>query len=242
MFGRKVTAAEAEEEQKPAGVKPSSEIKLASEDTLEDASGPQDDIYEEAITPQIRQLVRERLMRRIEPSVAVKMRRDRLRARIGAVVAEIANEERLQLNGREQERLADEMLDDMVGVGPIEPLLADDEVTDILVNGPNQVYVERKGQLEITNVTFRDNSHVLHVAQRIAASVGRRIDESSPMLDARLADGSRVNAISSPLAIDGVSSPFESFRSDAPNSATWSATATFRPTWRACSKSPPPAA
>ena len=165
----------------------------------------------EAITPAIRQLVRERLMRRIEPSVAVRMRRDRLRARIGAVVAEIANDERLQLNGREQEQLADEMLDDMVGVGPIEPLLADETITDILVNGPSQIYVERFGKLEITNVSFRDNAHVLHVAQRIAASVGRRIDESSPMLDARLADGSRVNAIANPLAIDGVSMSIRKF-------------------------------
>jgi len=210
MFGRKTTQQDAEAEEKPSTVIAPSEIKLASDEAFEEASPPED-AFEEAITPQIRQLVRERLMRRIEPSVAVRMRRDRLRTRIGAVVAEIANEERLQLNGREQERLADEMLDDMVGVGPIEPLLADDEVTDILVNGPNQVYVERKGQLELTNVTFRDNSHVLHVAQRIAASVGRRIDESSPMLDARLADGSRVNAISNPLAIDGVSMSIRKF-------------------------------
>ncbi len=213
MFGRKQAPGasepppqiEAETETEPAY-----EIKLASDEDI-DGLGQADDGQSEVITPQIRQLVRERLMRRIEPSVAVRMRRDRLRGRIGAVVAEIADEERLQLNGREQEQLADEMLDDMVGVGPIEPLLADDEVTDILVNGPNQIYVERKGQLEITNVTFRDNAHVLHVAQRIAASIGRRIDESSPMLDARLADGSRVNAIAAPLAIDGTSMSIRKF-------------------------------
>ncbi|MEQ9121601.1 MAG: CpaF family protein, partial [Alphaproteobacteria bacterium] len=214
MFGRRPHI---QAEEAPAQLQPleppedsAAAIRLASDDDFDEPTA-QDDGFDEAITPQIRQLVRERLMRRIEPSVAVKMRRDRLRARIGAVVAEIANEERLQLNGREQERLADEMLDDMVGVGPIEPLLADDEVTDILVNGPNQVYVERKGQLELTNVTFRDNAHVLHVAQRIAASVGRRIDESSPMLDARLADGSRVNAIANPCAIDGVSMSIRKF-------------------------------
>lgn len=207
MFGRKlaeetapVAAYEVETEyESPAGI-------------VEDAADPDaDDGGHEAITPTIRQLVRERLMRRIEPSVAVRMRRDRLRARIGAVVAEIANDERLQLNEREQEQLADEMLDDMVGVGPIEPLLSDESITDILVNGANQVYVERFGKLEITNVSFRDNAHVLHVAQRIAASVGRRIDESSPMLDARLPDGSRVNAIANPLAIDGVSISIRKF-------------------------------
>ncbi len=213
MFGRKPAIEEVNDRKNGyAPLKPAddvSNIRLASDEEFEDEFGGEDG--SEVITPQIRQLVRERLMRRIEPSVAVRMRRDRLRARIGAVVAEIANEERLQLNGREQEQLADDMLDDMVGVGPIEPLLADEEVTDILVNGPNQVYVERRGQLEATNITFRDNNHVLHVAQRIAASVGRRIDESSPMLDARLPDGSRVNAISNPLAIDGVSMSIRKF-------------------------------
>lgn len=207
MFGRKPHTAPVD--QAPAqtpNVLASPDYKLASDEDFVAEVANNDD-GSEAITPQIRQLVRERLMRRIEPSVAVRMRRDRLRARIGAVVAEIANDERLQLNGREQEMLAD----DMVGVGPIESLLADDEVTYILVNGPNQIYVERHGKLEVTNVTFRDNAHVLHVAQRIAASVGRRIDESSPMLDARLADGSRVNAISSPLAIDGVSMSIRKF-------------------------------
>lgn len=217
MFGRKATpAVDQVQEYKPVAPEMDDdeeappEIKLASDEEF-DLDSPSHDGSDDVITPQIRQLVRERLMRRIEPSVAVRMRRDRLRARIGAVVAEIANDERLQLNGREQEQLADDMLDDMIGVGPIEPLLADEEVTDILVNGPNQVYVERRGQLEITGVTFRDNSHVLHVAQRIAASVGRRIDESSPMLDARLADGSRVNAIANPLAIDGVSMSIRKF-------------------------------
>lgn len=208
MFGRKEATLEVEdtaefeapvEYETPPGI----EVDDGDDENGEESS--------EAITPSIRQLVRERLMRRIEPSVAVRMRRDRLRARIGAVVAEIANDERLQLNGREQEQLADEMLDDMVGIGPIEPLLADETITDILVNGPNQIYVERFGKLEITNVSFRDNAHVLHVAQRIAASIGRRIDESSPMLDARLADGSRVNAIANPLAIDGVSMSIRKF-------------------------------
>jgi pilus assembly protein CpaF len=91
----------------------------------------------------------------------------------------------------------------MIGLGPLEPLLRDNTVSDILINGANMVYVERRGKLELTNVQFRHNAHVLHVAQRIASSVGRRVDESSPMLDARLADGSRVNVVIPPLALKG---------------------------------------
>ncbi|MDQ3440378.1 MAG: Flp pilus assembly complex ATPase component TadA, partial [Planctomycetota bacterium] len=93
-------------------------------------------------------------------------------------------------------------MDEVFGLGPIEELLRDGLVTDILVNGPGQIYAERQGRLELTTLQFRDDAHLLQVIQRIAARVGRRIDESSPMLDARLADGSRVNAIIPPLALD----------------------------------------
>ncbi len=125
--------------------------------------------------------------------------------RLCARLSEIASESRLQLNEKEQNAIASDLLDDMVGVGPIEPLLKDHAVTDILVNGPNRIFVERHGRLELTGLKFRDEAHVLNVAQRIAASVGRRVDESSPMVDARLADGSRVNVIVPPLALDGAS-------------------------------------
>src|SRR5205814_6859725 len=92
---------------------------------------------------------------------------------------------------------------DMVGLGPLEPLLQDETVTDILVNGPFDIYVERHGKLEKATAQFRDAQHVMHIAQRIVSAIGRRIDESSPMVDARLADGSRVNAIIPPLSVDG---------------------------------------
>ncbi|WP_255214327.1 CpaF family protein, partial [Burkholderia pseudomallei] len=111
----------------------------------------------------------------------------------------------------EQALIVDEILNDMFGVGPIEPLLADERVTDILVNGPDQVYVERAGKLELTPLKFRDNAHVINVAQRIAAAVGRRVDESSPMVDARLADGSRVNVVLPPIAIRGASISIRKF-------------------------------
>ena len=112
-------------------------------------------------------------------------------------------EQRIQLNQAEQRHLVTVLLDDMLGLGPLEPLLADEAVTDIMVNGAKQVYVERRGKLELTDVIFRDNAHVMSIATRIVTLVGRRIDESTPLVDARLQDGSRVNIIIPPLAIDG---------------------------------------
>src|SRR5207244_5090618 len=99
--------------------------------------------------------------------------------------------------------LATELTDDMIGLGPLEPLLDDDDVTDILVNGPYNVYVERQGKLEKTTAGFRDSQHLVNVAQRIASAIGRRIDEASPMVDARLADGSRVNIVLPPVVLNG---------------------------------------
>src|SRR6185369_6204409 len=95
------------------------------------------------------------------------------------------------------------IFDEMVGLGPLEPLLKDDSINDILINGPYQVYIERRGELELSPVRFRDNEHLLRIVNRIVADVGRRIDESQPLVDARLADGSRVNAAIGPIAIDG---------------------------------------
>jgi len=107
------------------------------------------------------------------------------------------------LSGRERERLSLEVLDEVFGLGPLEPLLQDPTVNDILVNGPKQVYVERAGMLEESNIMFKDNAHLMNIIDKIVSAVGRRVDESSPMVDARLADGSRVNVIIPPLAIDG---------------------------------------
>jgi pilus assembly protein CpaF len=151
-----------------------------------------------------RNRMREMLVLRINPAGAIKLSRDDFRKEVLRLVAEIGAEERLQLNIREQDALVQDMIDDMIGLGPLEPLLADDGITDIMVNGPNSVYVERHGKLElIPNVRFRDNAHVNNVAQRIAAAVGRRVDEASPMADARLHDGSRVNILLPPLALGG---------------------------------------
>lgn len=118
-------------------------------------------------------------------------------------IRSISEERKMRLNGREVSELVTTVLADMLGLGPLEALLADESVTDIMVNGPHQVYIERSGKLVLTNIRFRDNAHVFAIASRIVAAVGRRIDESQPMVDARLKDGSRVNVAVPPLAIDG---------------------------------------
>jgi len=143
------------------------------------------------------------LLERIDVALANQMSRADLAVQISEIVAEILGEEKIQLNKAEQRDLVTSLLNDMLGLGPLEPLLADAAINDILVNGAKQVYVERGGKLELTDVTFRDNAHVMNIAQRIVSGVGRRIDETSPLVDARLADGSRVNIIIPPLAIDG---------------------------------------
>ena len=143
------------------------------------------------------------LYERIDAAAAAKLPREELLRQIQDLIGEIALEERLSLSSREQEQIGLALVDDMVGLGPLEPLLRDETITDIMVNGPWQVYVERRGKLELTEVRFRDGAHVMNVAQRIATRVGRRVDETSPICDARLEDGSRVNIIAPPLAIDG---------------------------------------
>jgi len=145
--------------------------------------------------------LRERVIEQIEPSAAATVPRDILRQQIEEIIHGIANQERLELSGREQLQLADEIADDMTGYGPLRPLLLDETINDIMINGPSNVYVERSGKLERVAVRFRDNDHIASVAQKIAAQVGRRVDESSPMVDCRLPDGSRVNIILPPLAI-----------------------------------------
>ena len=148
-------------------------------------------------------MIRDQVLIRIEPAVAVRMSPKELASRVDQLIATIANERRILVNQTEQRRLVADIVNDMVGLGPLEPLLHDDTISDILVNGPRMVYVERRGKLELTSLQFRNDAHVLHVAQRIASSIGRRVDESSPMLDARLADGSRVNVIIPPLSLKG---------------------------------------
>ena len=158
---------------------------------------------EPANRDELKEQIRSALMSRIDPSVAGRIPRPTLRAEVGKLVSEIATEQRIQLNELEEAALAVELTDDMVGLGPLEPFLEDDDVTDVLVNGPFDVFVERHGKLEKTSARFRDAQHLVSVGQRIAAAIGRRIDEASPMVDAQLADGSRVNIVLPPLVLNG---------------------------------------
>jgi pilus assembly protein CpaF len=151
------------------------------------------------------------LLERIDASAAAKLPREELQRQIAELIGEIVAEEKLSLTSREQQALTTTLVDDMVGLGPLEPLLADDTINDIMVNCPYQVFIERKGKIELTEVRFRDNPHVMNVAQRIVTRVGRRVDETCPIADARLPDGSRVNVIAPPLAIDGCSISIRKF-------------------------------
>lgn len=132
-----------------------------------------------------------------------KLSRAQIETEAGDLIAEILNRHNHALNAGERRLLVSEVLDELLGLGPLEPLLQDDTITDILVNGHETVFVERKGQLEKVATQFKDEKHLFRVIQKIASAVGRRVDESSPFVDARLADGSRVNAVVPPLALDG---------------------------------------
>ena len=145
----------------------------------------------------------ERLLEELNLAALDKVAATDLRREVGAIVTELLGEEGAALNAREHSQIVDELLDEVLGLGPLEPLLKDPTVTDILVNGHAQVFVERGGLLEITPVRFKDERHLLRIIDRIVSSIGRRIDESQPWVDARLADGSRVNAIIPPSALDG---------------------------------------
>ena len=159
--------------------------------------------------------LRNACLARLEPSAIAGVPQDRLTQEVEGLIAEIATERRIQLNGREQRALARELVADMLGLGPMEVLLEDDDIADIMVNGPNKVFIERNGRVELSQVHFRDEGHLINICQRIASAVGRRIDESSPMVDARLKDGSRVNIVFPPLALEGPVVSIRKFRKKA---------------------------
>jgi pilus assembly protein CpaF len=140
---------------------------------------------------------------KIDATTVATLPPDRLLAEVEHVISDLASEQHVQMNGREQRQLATELVDDMIGLGPLEPLLMDESITDIVVNGPDHTFVERGGKLVQVPVHFRDWEHLTNICQRIAASVGRHVDEGSPMVDARLKDGSRVNVVLPPLTLDG---------------------------------------
>lgn len=131
------------------------------------------------------------------------IKKDLLKEQVEEYILLISSQERITLTRGEHDRLLEEILDEILGLGPIEPLLKDPSVSEIMINGPHQVYVERQGKIERTNVTFNDDAHLLHIIDRIVSPIGRRVDESVPYVDARLKDGSRVNVIIPPLSLKG---------------------------------------
>ncbi len=152
---------------------------------------------------ELKTIIHRKLLDRINLSMLDKLSRQQVEDEVGDIVLELLVEEDAALNSKERSRLVAEVLDELLGLGPLEPLLADDSITDILVNGHRTVFVERAGLLEKVPTRFQDERHLLRIIQKIVSGVGRRIDEASPFVDARLSDGSRVNAIIAPLAIDG---------------------------------------
>ncbi len=154
---------------------------------------------------ELKRLIHGKLVDKLDLSRVSDLEGDTLRREIRLVVERLCDTENPLLNRMERERLIDEVLDETFGFGPLEVLLKDPTISDILINGPHKIYVERRGKMEKSDVKFRDNDHLLQIIDRIVSKVGRRVDETSPMVDARLPDGSRVNAIIPPLALDGPS-------------------------------------
>jgi pilus assembly protein CpaF len=151
----------------------------------------------------VKTTIHRKLIQKLNLDKLTEANREDVRREVSQILEALVHGESTPMNLQERERLVQEVLDEVFGLGPLEPLLADPTVSDILVNTYKRVYVERKGKLEQTSVQFRDDIHLMGIIDRIVSAIGRRIDESSPMVDARLADGSRVNAIIPPLSVDG---------------------------------------
>src|SRR6476469_392863 len=151
----------------------------------------------------VKAAIHRKLIQKLNLDRLTEVNREDVRREVTQILEALVVGESTPMNLQERERLAQEVLDEVFGLGPLEPLLADPTISDILVNTHKRVYVERRGILEMTSVQFRDDVHLMGIIDRIVSAIGRRVDESSPMVDARLADGSRVNAIIPPLAVDG---------------------------------------
>src|SRR3981189_612204 len=154
------------------------------------------------------------LINRMDLSKLAALAPEQVHAEVSRMAESVLAQEAMPLSSSEKERLVNDVQHELFGLGPLEPLLKDPTISDILVNSHRTIYIERRGKLEATNVAFKDDEHLMRVIERIVSSVGRRIDESSPMVDARLKDGSRVNAIIPPLALDGSVLSIRRFRTD----------------------------
>ena len=209
LLGRKAPVSSNGVSPLPNGPEPKSSESIQTIDPLADIPQPaQPKVVEELTGPSpvdlLKRDLHQKLVDRLDLAALEKIRDEgMLTQQIRSAVLEFLRIEQAPLSAGERDEVVEQIVWEVTGLGPIEPLTRDGTVSDILVNGPKSVYVERKGRLERTGITFRDNAHLLTIIDRIVSKVGRRVDESSPMVDARLTDGSRVNAIIPPLAIDG---------------------------------------
>ncbi len=165
----------------------------------------------EASIHKIKEQVLPRLLERVDPEAAATLSKDELAEEFRPIIGEVLAELKLTLNRREQFALEKVLVDELLGLGPLEELLADSEISDIMVNGPDQTYIEKKGKLVLAQIQFRDEEHLFQIAQRIVNKVGRRVDQTSPLADARLPDGSRVNVIVPPLSLKGTAISIRKF-------------------------------
>jgi pilus assembly protein CpaF len=165
----------------------------------------------EASIHRIKEQVLPRLLERVDPEAAATLSKDELAEEFRPIIGEVLAELKINLNRREQFALEKVLVDELLGLGPLEELLADPEISDIMVNGPNQTFIEKKGKLQVASIQFRDEEHLFQIAQRIVNKVGRRIDQTTPLADARLQDGSRVNVIIPPLSLRGTAISIRKF-------------------------------
>ncbi|MCA1591694.1 MAG: CpaF family protein [Acidobacteria bacterium] len=166
-------------------------------------AGDEPAVNKQQVFQEMKQRLHRAVINRMDLTKLGLLEPDQLRSEVARLAEDLLATENTPLSTTERERLVEDVRHELFGLGPLEPLLSDPTISDILVNSPHNIYIERRGKLERTNVEFKDNEHLMRVIERIVSSVGRRIDESSPMVDARLKDGSRVNAIIPPLALDG---------------------------------------
>ena len=212
MFGKRqantaaLTQAPTKEASKPA---PETKIETTTEVA---SSAPARDVSEEYF--ETKATIFNALFETIDVSALAGMQPERAREEIQTIVDEIIAIRNVRLSTIEQKRLINEICDDILGYGPLEPLLARDDIADIMVNGAKHVFNETQGKMEKTNIRFRDNQQLMNICQRIVSQVGRRVDEASPICDARLLDGSRVNVIAPPLSIDGPALTIRKFKKD----------------------------
>src|SRR5215210_9251142 len=169
----------------------------------QDTPQAEEDAHRIHALQQVKGRVHRKLLERLNLSNLDRLERQQVAEAVRKVVHDLITQELVPLNFEERDTVVVQVLDEIFGLGPLEPLIKDPEISDILVNTYKQVYIERHGRLERTEVMFQDDRHLLQIIDRIVSAVGRRIDDSSPMVDARLPDGSRVNAIIKPLALDG---------------------------------------